>query len=381
MSRFLIVTLPLTGHAYRALAVADELSARGHEVAWCGPKAYLGPLLGPDATLFPTGTRLLRDQAGHGIGALKSLWQQYVIPMARFMLPAVHRAAGEYQPDMVVADQHALAGALAAHRHGLPWATLVTQAMELTHPLAALPRVDAWVRTQIAALCQGASVTDAGFDPLFSPYLVIAFTTSALTGEQPFPGHFVLVGPAMLEPPSAFEWDLLDPARRKVVITVGTLATGLAGDFYQRAAAAVAPLRATVQAIIVGPPGLLPDSPGDVLVVPSVPMLALLPRLDAVVSHGGMNTVTETLAHGLPLVLAPIRHDQPVVASQVVRAGAGVRVPFNRVSPGQLREALVSVLDDPSYRRAATRIGESFAAAGGAPAAAARLERAAASHA
>lgn len=376
MSRFLIVTLPLTGHAYRALAVADELSARGHEVAWCGSKAYFGPLLGPDATLFPAGTKTLRDQAAHGIAALKSLWKQYVIPMARFTLPAVNRAVLEYQPDMLVVDQHALAGALAAHRHGLPWATLVTEAMELTHPLAALPQVDAWVRSQIAALCQEVRLTDADFDPLFSPYLVIAFTTSALTGEQPFPGHFILVGPAMLERPRAFEWDLLDPARRKVLITVGTLATDLAGDFYQRAAAAVAPLRATVQAIIVGPPDLLPDAPGNVLVVPSVPMLALLPRLDAVISHGGMNTVSEALAHGVPLVLAPIRHDQPVVASQVVRAGAGIRVPFYRVRPSQLREAAVSILNDPSYRRAAKRIGESFAAAGGAPAAAARLERA-----
>jgi MGT family glycosyltransferase len=129
-----------------------------------------------------------------------------------------------------------------------------------------------------------------------------------------------------------------------------------------------------VQAIIVGPPGLLPDPPDNVLVVPSVPMLALLPRLDAVISHGGMNTVSETLAHGVPLVLAPIRHDQPVVASQVVRAGAGIRVPFSRVRPGQLREALVTILDDPSYRRAAMRIRDSFAAAGGASAAATRLE-------
>lgn len=376
MSRFLIVPLPLMGHAYRALAVAEELSARGHEVAWCGSKAYLGPLLGPDATLFPTGTRMLRDQAMHGIAALKSLWEEYVIPMAHFMLPAVNRAAGAYQPDMVVVDQHALAGALAAHRHGLPWATLVTGAMELTHPLAALPRVDAWVRAQIAALCQGVSVTAADFDPLFSPHLVIAFTTAALTGEQPFPDHFALVGPAVLERPSAFEHGLLDPARRKVLITVGTLATDLAGDFLQRAAAAVAPLSATVQAIVVGPPRLLPDPPGNVLVVPSVPMLALLPRLDAVISHGGMNTANEALAHGVPLVLAPIRHDQPVVASQVVRAGAGIRVSFNRVRPSQLREALVTILDDPSYRRAATRIANSFAAAGGAPAAAECMERA-----
>jgi zeaxanthin glucosyltransferase len=374
VSRFLIVSLPLTGHAYRCLAVADELRARGHEVAWCGPKAYFRPLLGPDATLFPTGTRLLRDQAGYGIAALKSLWQEYLIPMGRFMLPAVSRAAAAYEPDVVVVDQHALAGALAAHRHGLRWATLATGAMELTHPLAALPRVDAWVRAQVAALCREAGVTGTGFDPLFSPYLVIAFTTAALAGEQSFPGHFALVGAAMLERPGDFAWELLDPARRKVLITVGTLATGLAGNFYQRAAAALAPLGGCVQAIIVGPPDLLPAPPDNVLVVPAVPMLALLPRMEAVVSHGGMNTVSESLAHGVPLVLAPIRHDQPVVAAQVVRAGAGIRVPFSRVRPDQLRQALVTTLSDPSYRRAASRIRDSFAAAGGAPAAAARLE-------
>ena len=388
MSRFLIVTLPLAGHAYRAVAVAEALSARGHEVAWCGSNAYFRPLLGPDAILFPTGTRLFRDQAGHGITALKSLWQHYVIPMARFTLPAVDRAISEYQPDVILVDQHAPAGALAAHRHGLPWATLITQAMELTHPLAALPRVDAWIRAQLASLCrdvasdaargiasQAGSSGDGSLDLLFSPYLVIAFTTSAVTGEQPFPDHFAMVGAAMLDRPGTFDFDLLDAARRKVLISVGTLATGLAADFYERAAAAVAPLGGTVQAIIVGPPELVPDPPGNVLVVPWVPMLALLPRLDAVISHGGMNTVSETLAHGLPLVIAPIRHDQPVVASQVARAGAGIRVPFSRVRPAQLREALVTILDDPSYRHAAERIRDSFAAAGGAPAAAARLER------
>ena len=374
MSRFLIVTLPLSGHAYRAVAVADALSARGHEVAWCGSTAYFGPLIAPGAILFPTGTRLFREQAGHGIAALKSLWQQYLIPMARFTLPAVDRAIGEYQPDVVLVDQHALAGALAADRHGVPWATLITGAMELTHPLAALPRVDAWIRAQLASLCRDTASRDM-VDPLFSPYLVIACTTTAVTGEQPFPDHFALVGAAMADRPGAFAWELLDPARRRVLISVGTLATGLAADFYQRAAAAVAPLADTVQAIITGAPELVPDPPANVLVVPSVPMLALLPRLDAVISHGGMNTVSETLAHGLPLVIAPIRHDQPVVAAQVARAGAAIRVPFSRVRPAQLREALVTILDDPSYRRAAERIRDSFAAAGGAPAAAARLER------
>lgn len=382
MSRFLIVTLPLTGHAYRALAVAEELTARGHEVAWCGPKTFLRgrpgeqsrPLLGPDATLFPTGTRFLRDQAGHGIAALKSLWQEYVVPMTRFMLPSVSRAVAAYQPDIVVADQYALAGAIAAHRHGTPWATLATQPLELAHAFAGLPRVDAWVRAQIALVCREADVTDTDFDPLFSPFLVIAFTTPAFSGDEPRGDHVALVGPAMREHPSAFVWERLDRSRRKVLITVGTLAAGLARDFYRRAAVAVAALGDTVQTIMIGPPDVLPGPLECVLVVPSAPMLTLLPLMDAVISHGGMNTVSEALAHGVPLVVAPIRHDQPIVAAHVVRASAGIRVPFGRARPGQIRDALVRVLDDPSYRQAAMRIGESFASAGGAAAAAARLE-------
>jgi zeaxanthin glucosyltransferase len=374
VSRFLIVCLPLTGHAYRALAVANELTDRGHQVAWCGQKTFFRPMIGPDAVLFPTGTRLLREQAGHGVGALKSLWQEYLIPMGRFMLPAVDRAVTEYQPDVVLVDQHALAGAITAHRHGVPWATLATGAMELTRPLAAMPRVDAWIHDQIAALREQAGVVDPGFDPLFSPHLVVAFTTTALAGEHSFPGHFALVGPAMLERPRNFPWERLDPARRKVLITLGTLSAHLAGDFYQRAAAALAPLGGTTQAIVVGPTDPLPGAPDNVLTVPVVPMLDVLPQMSAVISHAGMNTVSESLAHGVPLVLAPMRNDQPVVAAQVVRAGAGIRVPFDRVSAPRLRDALVTVLDDPSYRAAARRIRDSFAAAGGASAAAERLE-------
>ena len=95
----------------------------------------------------------------------------------------------------------------------------------------------------------------------------------------------------------------------------------------------------------------------------------------AVVSHGGHNTTCEALAHGRPLVLAPIRDDQPIVADQVVRAGAGVRVKFGRVRPEQLAAAVDEVLDEPSYRAAAARVQQSFAAAGGAVSAADYLEK------
>ncbi|MFI1796437.1 glycosyltransferase [Streptomyces sp. NPDC020379] len=92
------------------------------------------------------------------------------------------------------------------------------------------------------------------------------------------------------------------------------------------------------------------------------------------ICHGGHNTVCEALWHGLLLVVAPIRDDQPAVAAQVTDAGAGVRVRFNRATADVLGTALDTVLRDPGRREAAGRVRASFRAAGGATAAAVRLE-------
>jgi UDP:flavonoid glycosyltransferase YjiC (YdhE family) len=115
--------------------------------------------------------------------------------------------------------------------------------------------------------------------------------------------------------------------------------------------------------------------PPNVLVRPRVPQLPLLERVDAVVCHAGHNTVCETLWHGLPLVVAPIRDDQPIVAAQVVAAGAGVRLRFGRADAARVAAAVEEVLTEASYRRAAERLSTSFRAAGGSPAAAGHLEQ------
>jgi UDP:flavonoid glycosyltransferase YjiC (YdhE family) len=48
--------------------------------------------------------------------------------------------------------------------------------------------------------------------------------------------------------------------------------------------------------------------------------------MSAVVCHGGHNTVCEAFAHGVPLVVTPIRDDQPIIARQVADAGAGIQL-------------------------------------------------------
>ncbi len=378
MSRFLFVTLPLAGHVNPPAAVARVLAGHGHEVAWSGSAARLRPWLGPDAVVYQTGMRAFRGLPDTGFKAVKSLWEGFIVPFTRFTLPSVDKAVRDYQPDVVVTDQHALAGGLVAQRHGLPWATFCTSTFELAEPFRGLPQVDAWIRGHVARLSADAGMPD-GDDPRFSPFLVIAFTSAFFLGDRSFPDHYALVGPALSARPAvdSFPWDRLDPERRHVLVTVGTMADDVANDFYGRAVEALRPLGDTVQAIVISPP-VLPGAPEHVMLAPRVPQLELMPHLDAVLCHAGLNTVSEALSCGVPLAVAPHTRDQPINGAQVVRVGAGLRLHFHRARPDQMRAALLALLSDPEYRAAAGRVRDSFAAAGGAPAAAARLERLAA---
>ena len=386
MSRFLFVVPPLVGHTLPTVAVGRELTDRGHQIAWAGHAETVGPLLPPGAGLIPVaadcdGQFLAQDDRRppglRGAAAFRFLWTDFLIPLAATMVPGVEAAVDEFSPDVLVVDQHALAGALVARRRGLPWATSATTSAELTDQFATMPKLGAWTR-QLLADFQRTSTAPDPVDLRFSDHLVLAFTTTTLVGPRcDFPGHYVFVGPAMGArtggPEFPSSWLRTD--RQHVLVSLGTVNQKVGERFFTAAVQAGAPLADRLQAIIVAPPDLIHSPPDHVLVREFVPQLDLLPHLHAVVSHAGHNTVCEALAHGIPLVVAPIRDDQPVITRQVVDAGAGVRVHFSRVGATELRDAITTVLDDPSYRTAARRVQDSFTSAGGAAAAADHLEK------
>jgi MGT family glycosyltransferase len=195
-------------------------------------------------------------------------------------------------------------------------------------------------------------------------------------GAADVPAQVRFVGPAIADRPetAAFPWDALAPLPvRRVFVSLGTVNTEAGDRFYPLAIEALGGLEG-VQGILVAPDRFADGAPPNVLVRGFVPQLALLPKVHAVVCHAGHNTVCESLANGLPLVVLPIKDDQPVVAQQVSDAGAGIRLRFGRVRAEELRAAILRVLDEVSFREAAARIRESFASAGGAARAAELLE-------
>jgi MGT family glycosyltransferase len=377
--KFLFVVPPLTGHVNPTVSVARVLAADGHEVAWAAHADVVAPLLPPGARLFSLGEakageffapQVERSRAVRGLESLQFLWESLLVPLARAMRPRVSEIIAELAPDVIVVDQQAVGGALAARRSGKPWATFCTTSAGVTNPLAGLPKVKAWVDAQLAQLESEAGLPPAA-TPDLSPARVIVFSTDALVGPlEAFPPSYRFVGPSIVDRPDAtpFPWEALEPARKKVLVSLGTVSHDRAGDFYDVVARAFA--ETPWQIILVAPEGRLPAPPANFIVRPRVPQLALLPHLHAVVSHGGHNTVCESLAHGVPLVVTPIRDDQPVIADQVVRSGAGLRLKFGRLAPAALQAAVARLFDEPGFAAQAARVRESFAAAGGARSAA-----------
>jgi UDP:flavonoid glycosyltransferase YjiC (YdhE family) len=388
VSRFLFVVPPLSGHVNPTVSVGAELASRGHSVAWCGHASVIAPLLPAGAEVLATDETLpaseldsivARSHGLRGAEAFRFLWKDFIIPLGEAMLPAVEAAVDYFEADVLIADQQAIAGALVGRRRGACWATSATTSSELADPFAVFPLFGTWIADELLAFQHRAGIPEGDAergDLRFSEQLVLAFSTEALVGGGPFPAEWRFVGPALGTRPASvdFPWAWLDPQRRHVLITLGTVNAASGERFLSAAVAAAASLAGRVQAIVVAPDGLIKSNAPNVLVRHAVPQLELLAFLDAVVCHAGHNTVCETLAHGLPLVVAPIRDDQPIIAQQVVDARAGVRLKYGRAGSDQIADALMSVLETESYRDAARWIQASFRAAGGPRAAADALE-------
>ncbi len=382
MGQFLFVVPPLAGHINPTISVARALREHGHDVAWAGNQRLLD-------LLVPTGSEVLGlsdsiDEQRYqylvehslnvrGISALKALWEDLFVPLCRAMTPSLEEAVDKRRPDVLVVDQQAFAGTLVARRRGIPWATFATTSASVADAFGPFTSVRVWVDTLLDSLQREAGLEHRNA-PQMSEDLVVVFSTQALLGPSlTFPAHYHFVGPSVSSRPeiTPFPWEKLASVPR-VLCSLGTINPTLGERFYRQVVLGLGD--APYQVILVAPDEFVQDTPKNFLRQSYVPQLALLPHLHAVICHGGHNTVAEALYHGIPLVVAPIKDDQPTVANQVVAAGAGIRVKFGRVRAQDLRYCVDRVLGEPSFSAAAAAIRDSFRQAGGAAKAANLLE-------
>jgi UDP:flavonoid glycosyltransferase YjiC (YdhE family) len=81
-----------------------------------------------------------------------------------------------------------------------------------------------------------------------------------------------------------------------------------------------------------------------------LPQTSILPQADAVLTHGGNNTVTECLHFGCPMIVLPLFWDQYDNAQRVQETGFGARLNTYGHAPEELIGSLDDLLADRSRR-------------------------------
>lgn len=396
------LNVPGHGHVNPTLALVTELVRRGHQVVYYNNTEF-APQIGQSGAEFrpypdPQPTAAALAEKATSLPQV-SVW---VLEQSQRLLPWLLEELRHEPPDLIVFDSICLWGMQAAHLLGIPSVASITTFVAegvkgmitlrdglalVGQALTALPGIIG-KRRQLARTYGPEVFPQPQIFPAISSTNLV-YTSREFQPETDFiDDSFHFVGPSIdtaVREPAAFPWDQLEDSRPLIYLSLGTIYHNKA-DFYRMAFATLAdhPGQFILSAGRMTDLTALGPVPDNFIVRHFVPQLELLPRVDAFITHGGMNSINEGLYFGVPLVVVPQQMEQAMNARQAARVGAAVvlgdRPPYGRIQPDELQHALTRVLGDDRYRQAAEAIGRSFRQAGGYPRAAdileAKMERA-----
>lgn len=119
--------------------------------------------------------------------------------------------------------------------------------------------------------------------------------------------------------------------------------------------------------IVTGWGGLrVPDPPPSVYVTEFVPYDWLLPRVAAVIHHGGAGTTAAGLRAGKPTIICPFVADQPFWGRRVAALGAGTSpIPQRKLAASDLAQTIREAVTDTKMQQRAAGLGAKIRAEDG----------------
>jgi MGT family glycosyltransferase len=184
--------------------------------------------------------------------------------------------------------------------------------------------------------------------------LTIMFVPKEFQHEgEAFDEHFLFVGPCFIEAEPE-PWPFAEDCgckRMRAYISLGTLRND-DPEFYRACFSAfkadqwqvVMSVGRTVDLNLIGP------APSNFLVERSVRQTAVLPHVDVFITHGGLNSVMESLCFGVPMVLIPSIKEQRLTAHRVQILGCGTVLERTALTPDSLQQNAYALLEDGTIK-------------------------------
>ena len=383
MLTFALFNLPARGHLNPTLPIVKELVAGGATVHYFVGEKYrkLVESVGGKFNLFPSLKRL-GDQKTEDSSAPDdrqiALMPFAMAYQARQVVPQLVHALRALNPDCLVYNTLNLWPRLAARIMEIPAVGLRPFHGRRAHqsvvaPFASerLARLAAAVDRELGALMSSFGKPLLTLEDLVSQVeeLTIMFVPKEFLHDgEAFDKHFLFVGQSFIEgepEPWLFGGDY-GRKHLRAYISLGTLRND-DPEFYRACFSAFKPDEWQV-VMSVGTSldlNLLGPVPSNFLVARSVRQTAVLPHADVFITHGGLNSVMESLYFGVPMVVIPSIKEQRLTAHRVEILGFGTMLECTAVTSDTLRQNAYALLEDKAIKPRLGLMQKKMDAAGG----------------
>ena len=366
--RVLFTVQPSTGHLHPLVPVANALRDAGHEVAVSSAPSFRTDVEAFGLTHIDAGLDwLASDQstwtAFPPMPAPGPEFAKFVVTIfadvsTAAMVPDLLEIAAGFRPDLIVRESMEYGGCIAAEKLGIPHASIAGNAFSAidTPDVHYFPGNRRMVAEPMNRHREG-----FGLDPdpeTLMPFrnLHICFTPKAWDGQDaPRPPHSEFLRHTNTVEPGATLPSWAEGSRPLVFASLGTVfnkTPGLLEAIVESAPADVDLVVATGRDVDAARFGTLP---ANVRLEQYVAQPLVLEHCDAFITHGGFNSVKESLIAGVPMVVVPITADQPYSAQRCAALGVGRAIQPDARTAEAIGDALAAVLGETTYRANAER--------------------------
>ena len=381
MATIAFFNLPARGHLNPTLPVVKELVELGHDVHYFIGGEYRELVEDAGSMFHPLPS--LNRPSGHSLSRAPDDKQIALMPFAMGyqapeVVPQLVAELRTLKPECLVYNTLSLWPRLAAHildvptvgfrpYHGLRGHRSVSPPFgsgEIANLAVATDR-------RLAALLSSYKMPPLALADLVSQTadLTLMFIVKALQhNAEAFDERFLFIGPSFIngEPEP---WPFPNgPGKRlrRAYVSLGTIRNDDPAFYRECLSAFSADEWEVVMSVgeQVNMETLAPI-PENFLVAGSVRQTSVLPHTDVFVTHGGLNSVMESLRFGVPMVLVPSIREQKLTASRVQALGFGIVLERDAVTAASLLHHASSLAGNATViSRLRAMIGEVNASGG-----------------
>ena len=385
MSKIVFFCIPAHGHTNPTLGVVRELVSRGHTVWYYSYNLMKDKIESAGARFISCDDydmeQKLSPKDGARIGKDLAFSTQIIVETTLALDDRICADMEQLKPDCIVADSMAIWGKAVAKKLGIPLVCSTTtfafnrhsaaimkhSAAETARMILSIPKISKQIKRlqkkgypvkNVLDIIGNDENTDTVVytSPLFQPC------------ADTFSDKYAFVGPSIRPVTENIE----KTADKLVYISMGTVNNDML-PLYKNCISAFKDsgfqiIMSVGSMVSLQEFGKLPE---NVSVYSHTDQIAVLSKADVFITHCGMNSVSEGLYFGVPLVMLPQTTEQNGVAERVLQLGAGIKL--HSTDSISIRDAVNTVLSDSSYRSNADIIAESFRSCTGAKGAADKI--------